>query len=100
MTDALLKVSLGGTIYNVDEIIDVTSVGLPTINEANHRSLFIDFDTPRVWVGHRTPISATSGSANSNTFSDTDYLGEFASRPTPTPASVSVFYYDTTLALL
>ena len=97
ITDALLKVNLGGTVYNVDEIIDVTSVGLPTINEANHRSLFIDFDTPRVWVGHRTPISAASGSANSNTFADADYLGEFASRPTPTPASVSVFYYDTTL---
>ena len=95
-TAPLLKVDLGGTIFDVDEIIDVTSTGLPAITEANHRSLFIDFDTPRVWVGHRTPIADTAGSANADSFADTNYLGAFATRPTPQPASTDVYFYDTT----
>ena len=94
-TENLLTVNLGGTVYNVDEIFDVTLTGLPAITEANHRSLFIDFDTPRVWVGHRTPIAGTPGTGVGNAIVNSFYLGEFATRPTPLPANVSVFYYDT-----
>ena len=95
-TAPLLKVKLGADIFNVDEIIDVTLFGLPTITEANHRSLFIDFDTPRVWVGHRTPIADTPGTADSDVFADLNYLGAFDARQTARPASTNVYFYDTT----
>ena len=93
-TENLLTLQIGATIFNLDEIIDVTAVGLPVISEANHRSLFIDFDTPRVWVGHREIISATDAQGTWNEYTNANYLGAHATDPS-NPAE-NQFYYDTT----
>ena len=98
ITDNLLTIDLGGTIFDVDELQDVTGIGLPSLTELNYRRLFVDHDTPQVWVGHRTPIAGTPASGTSAIFADPpDYLGDFPSRPTQRPVTVTQYYYDTTL---
>ena len=97
-TDNATTIDVDGTVWELpDDVVDVTSSGLPTLDDNNYNKLFIDHDTPRVWVGHRTPVPGTPGSANADAFTDSNYLGAFATRPTVRPASTSVFYYDSTL---
>ena len=93
-TDNALKIQLGTTVYNLDEIVDVTDFGLPQITEANHRSLFVDFNTPRVWVGHREFVAATPAIGIFHTYTHADFRGTLPDRPT-NPVT-GQYYYDTT----
>ena len=92
-TEALLSIKYGSTVYNVDEVLDVTSTGLPVIAEANHRSLFIDYDTPRVWIGHRIHHARVDAMGTFADYSSTGYLGALSSAPGTTTVGQS--YYDT-----
>ena len=92
-TAALLSIKYGSTVYNVDEIIDVTATGLPALTEANHRSLFIDFDTPRVWIGHRVHNARVDATGTFAAYAGFGYLGAFSSAPVATASNLS--YYDT-----
>ena len=92
-TAALLSFKYGGTTYNVDEIIDVTATGLPALTEANHRSLFIDFDTPRVWIGHRVHNARVDATGTFAAYAGFGYLGAFSSAPPTSTGNQN--YYDT-----
>ena len=94
-TDALLSIRVGTTVYNVDEVIDVTDTGLPVIAEANHRSLFIDFDTPRVWIGHRVHHARIDAVGTFNDYSRTTYLGTYSDLGAPLTSTPGQFYYNT-----
>ena len=92
-TANLLKLQVGATVYNVDEVVDVTRVGLPILTEANHRSVFIDFDTPRAWIGHREVDHATDAQGAWSGYANANYLGAQQSQPSiVTPGQ---YYYDT-----
>ena len=88
-----LKLQIGSTVYNLDEILDVTDTGLPVLSEANHRSLFIDFDTPRVWIGHRIRTARVDATGTFGDYTQTGYLGALSSAPSTTTVGQS--YYDT-----
>ena len=88
-----LKLQVGATVYNLDEILDVTDTGLPVLTDANHRSLFIDFDTPRVWIGHRVHTARVDATGTFSDYSATGYLGALSSAPGTTTVGQS--YYDT-----
>ena len=88
-----LKLQIGSTVYNLDEILDVTDTGLPVLSEANHRSLFIDFDTPRVWIGHRIRTARVDATGTFADYTQTGYLGALSSAPSTTTVGQS--YYDT-----
>ena len=92
-TEVLLSIKYGSTVYNVDEVLDVTDTGLPVLTEANHRSLFIDFDTPRVWIGHRIHHARVDAMGTFSDYSSTGYLGALSSAPGTTTVGQS--YYDT-----
>ena len=92
-TEALLSLKYGSTTYNVDEVIDVTDTGLPVIAEANHRSLFIDFDTPRVWIGHRIFNPRVDARGSFSDYSHSHYKG--ARSTNPSPINVDDYYYHT-----
>ena len=92
-TAALLSIKYGSTVYNVDEVIDVTSTGLPALTEANHRSLFIDFDTPRVWIGHRVHNARVDATGTFAAYAGFGYLGAFSSPPPTSTGNQK--YYDT-----
>ena len=92
-TEALLAIKYGGTTYNVDEVIDVTDTGLPVLSEANHRSLFIDFDTPRVWIGHRVHNARVDALGTFADYMGSGYQGALSSGPATTVVGQS--YYDT-----
>ena len=94
-TAALLSIKYGSTTYNVDEIIDVTATGLPALTEANHRSLFIDFDTPRVWIGHRVHHASVDGTGTFNDYSRVTYVGTHSDLGAPLTSTVGQFYYNT-----
>ena len=76
-----------------DDVDDVTATGLPVITAANYRQIFIDHDTPRVWVGHRTPMFGTAPTGTFDEFTHAQYLG--AHRNDPGGASISDIYYNT-----
>ena len=65
----------------VDGAIDVTGLGLPALNENNYDNIFIDFDTPRMWIGRREPTAATPASGTSGTFTNSNYRGEHGTGP-------------------
>ena len=92
-TEALLALKYGNTTYNVDEVIDVTDTGLPVIAEANHRSLFIDFDTPRVWIGHRIFNPRIDARGSFSDYSHSHYKGALSTNPSP--INVDDYYYHT-----
>ena len=92
-TAALLSIKYGSTVYNVDEVIDVTDTGLPVIAEANHRSLFIDFDTPRVWIGHRVFNPRIDARGSFSDYSHSHYKGALSTDPSP--IIVDDYYYHT-----
>ena len=94
-TAALLSIKYGGTTYNVDEVLDVTDTGLPVLTEANHRSLFIDFDTPRVWIGHRVHHASVDGTGTFNDYSRVTYVGTHSDSGAPLTSTVGQFYYNT-----
>ena len=96
VTDNLLSIDLGGSIFDVDELQDVTGIGLPALTDLNYRRLFVDHDTPRVWVGHREPVPGTPASGTFNAYADTDYFGVRTNNPTTAPSG-SDHYYNRTI---
>ena len=92
-TAALLSIKYGSTVYNVDEVIDVTATGLPALTEANHRSLFIDFDTPRVWIGHRVFNPRIDARGSFSDYSHSNYKGALSTNPSP--IVVNDYFYNT-----
>ena len=92
-TRSLLALKYGNTTYNVDEVIDVTTTGLPVLTEANHRSLFIDFDTPRVWIGHRVFNPRIDARGSFSDYSHSNYKGALSTNPSP--IVVNDYFYNT-----
>ena len=88
-------VLIGPTDLLEDDVIDVTRTGLPALNIDNYKKLFIDHDTPRVWVGHREVIAPTPAMGTYNGFSARGgiYLG--AQSSAPNTVSAQRFYYNT-----
>ena len=76
-----------------DDVVDVTETGVPTLVETNYRKLFVDYYTPRAWIGHRHVDAATPATATFNRFVDADYRGEHTSHPSNPQADES--YYNT-----
>ena len=91
LTDLIL---IGPNDLLEDDIIDVTGVGLPVLDIDNYNKLFIDHDTPRVWVGHREITTATPAGGTFNTYVDAAYFGVLTRDPSraPTPGQ---HYYST-----
>ena len=79
-----------------DDLVDVTNTGLPALTIDNYRKLFIDHDTPRVWVGHREPVPGTPASGTFNAYTDSDYFGVRTNNPTTAPSG-SDHYYNRTI---
>ena len=71
---------------------------MPLIDESNYNKLFADHDTPRVWVGHRTPDAGTGSPASGtfNRYTHVRYHGEHAQEPA-VPFNANDHYYNTTL---
>ena len=78
-----------------DDVIDVTNTGLPALNVDNYNKIFIDHDTPRVWVGHREFTPGTPAQGTFNRYARTNYAGEHASTPSA-PSLTGSHYYNTT----
>ena len=90
-------VLIGPTDLLEDDVIDVTRTGLPALNIDNYKKLFIDHDTPRVWVGHREVIARTPATGTYHGYSARGgiYLG--AQSSAPNTVSAQRFYYNTRL---
>ena len=96
-TEVLERVTIGASTYRIpDDVIDVTGVGLPVLTAENHRAIFIDHDTPRVWVGHREEVEGTPPSGNFVDYSNANFRGVFglSAPPPPTPNAAGEFYYN------
>ena len=91
LTDLIL---IGPNDLLEDDIIDVTGVGLPVLDIDNYNKLFIDHDTPRVWVGHREITTATPAGGAFNTYVDAAYFGVLTRDPS-TPPTPGQHYYST-----
>ena len=91
LTDLIL---IGPNDLLEDDIIDVTGVGLPVLDIDNYNKLFIDHDTPRVWVGHREITTATPAGGTFNTYVDAAYFGVLTRDPS-TPPTPGQHYYST-----
>ena len=98
VTDNLLTIDLGGTIFDVDELQDVTGLGLPGLTQLNYRRLFVDHDTPRVWVGHRELLTASSDAdGDFSRFAHGDFRGEHTDDNEPASPQAGEYYYNTTV---
>ena len=75
-----------------DDIIDVTGIGLPVLDIDNYNKLFIDHDTPRVWVGHREITTATPAGGTFNDYVDADFFGELTRDPSRAPTPGQHYY--------
>ena len=89
------KLSIGTLREYLDDVIDVTNAGLPTLTSSNYRKLFIDHDTPRVWVGHREVLTATRAGGTTAEFTNASFDGAVSVDPVVT--SIDRFIYHTTL---
>ena len=70
--------NIDGTVYSFpDNVIDVTETGLPTIDDTNFNNIFIDHNTPRVWIGHRTIIARVGAMGSTNDYTNANYRGTF-----------------------
>ena len=95
-TENLLKLQLGATVYDVDELVDVTNTGLPALVALNYQKLFVDHDTPRVWVGHREVQQGTPAQGTFGIFTmPPTFLNAQASDPVG-GLQIGYFYYNTT----
>ena len=93
-TDRIERVQVGTTVYEVpDDVVDVTDTGLPVLDADNYKQIFIDHDTPRVWVGHRTPHYATDPTGTWAALTHSQYRG--ARTSDPGSPSISDVYYNT-----
>ena len=92
-TESLETVDLGGTLYTVDELVDVTNVGLPSLNIDNYRRLFADHDTPRAWIGHREIIAATPAVGDWFDYTTALFRGAFDDLTLATNPQVGEYLY-------
>lgn len=83
------------TLNIPDDVADVTGVGLPVLDENNYKRLFIDHDTPRVWVGHREQSPDTDAQGNWVAYAAANYLGDYSFPNFPSPITVGSYLYDT-----
>ena len=75
-TSDLLRLTVGSATFEVqDEVVDVTLTGLPVLGSTNYQRLFVDHDTPRVWVGHREELGGTPAVATSSDYANVNYHG-------------------------
>ena len=89
------KLTAGNLRQYLDDVIDVTGAGLPTLTASNYRKFFIDHDTPRVWVGHREVTAATPAGGTTAEFTNASFDGAVSVDPVVT--SIDRFIYHTTL---
>ena len=92
LTDLIL---IGPNDLLEDDVIDVTNTGLPPLDVDNYNKIFIDHDTPRVWVGHREFSPGTPAQGTFNRYTRTNYAGEHSSTPSA-PSLSGSHYYNTT----
>ena len=78
-----------------DDVIDVTNSGLPALDVENYKKVFIDHDTPRVWVGHREFTPGTPAAGTFDRYTRSNYAGEHSSTPSVLPLA-NAHYYNTT----
>ena len=90
-TSDLFTVDIDGTVYNADEVVDITNTGLPPLTVDNYKRIFIDHDTPRAWVGHREIVARVAATGDFTDFADADYLG--VSDITPTGITAGQYFY-------
>ena len=95
-TEKLLTVTMRGTVYSIpNNFVDVTETGLPSLTTDNYRNLFGDFETPRLWIGHRQFRPRVAPLGTFNRYQNTIYEGERASDPSGFH-NAGEFYYNTT----
>ena len=93
-TATLEQLDVEGTVYSIpDDVEDVTNVGLPVLTADNYKQIFIDHDTPRMWVGHRETFSSIPAQGTFNRYTNALYRGEHSNNPS-NPVT-SQFYYNT-----
>ena len=67
--------------------------GLPVLTGDNYNRIFIDHDTPRAWIGHRTIIARVGAMGTVSAYTHTNYRG--AASPAPSNPVENQYYYDT-----
>ena len=77
-----------------DDVLDVTNTGLPVLDIDSYKKIFIDHDTPLVWVGHREVTAATPAGG---TFTELPigpvYFGAWYNDPTVTTAGSTLLQH-------
>ena len=95
-TDRAETIEVGGTVYTLpDDVEDVTDTGLPPLTADNYTRLFIDHDTPRVWVGHREIAAATPAEGDFAQYMDAAFFGVETGASLPSGITDGQFYYWT-----
>ncbi len=94
----LTTVQILGTDYTLpDDVVDVTGVGVPALDADNYRAIFVDHDTPRVWVGHRERLAGSPATGTFNDYASASYHGAHVDDPQPVPTMAGQHYYNTAL---
>ena len=88
------KLTIGNLRQYLDDVIDVTGAGLPTLTAGNYRKIFIDHDTPRVWVGHREVRAATGAQGTFVGHTNANYHGVHSGNGPIVPQSANQYYYN------
>ena len=92
--DGNRKLSIGALRQYLDDVIDVTGTGLPVLTSSNYRKIFIDHDTPRVWVGHREVRAATGAQGTFVAHTNANYHGVHSGNGPAVPQSAGQYYYN------
>ena len=77
-----------------DDVLDVTGSGLPGLNADNYKKIFIDHDTPRVWVGHREIRAAIDAQGTFVAYTNTNYHGVHSGQGPTVPQFANQYYYN------
>ena len=92
--DGNRKLSIGALREYLDDVIDVTGTGLPVLTADNYKKIYIDHDTPRVWVGHREERAATDAQGTFVAYTNTNYHGVHSGQGPAVPQQAGQYYYN------
>ena len=92
--DGNRKLSIGALREYLDDVIDVTGTGLPVLTADNYKKIYIDHDTPRVWVGHREERAATDAQGTFVAYTNSNYHGVHSGNGPAVPQQAGQYYYN------
>ena len=88
------KLTIGNLRQYLDDVIDVTGTGLPVLTADNYKKIYIDHDTPRVWVGHREERAATDAQGTFVAHTNANYHGVHSGQGPAVPQQAGQYYYN------